>query len=669
MTIFTSSKGIIKRKVLIEYCFNQKLALLSNNEPSPSEDSVVGWGFKENTKQAKKYADIHHLPYIQLEDSFIGYIGHPAKNGHAVGLVTDELGIYYDARKPSQLESYIKTPLNDFEIVRTQQLIQKIVEVGATKYNCYQSTELSVELSKKLFADKRACVLIVDQVAGDLSVVGAMATKDSFIDMVAQAKKNHPNARLLVRTHPDTRFGKKKGVLAGLLQKGKLDDVEVIDDNCHPHALINAVEAVYTVSSQMGFEALLLNKTVYCFGLPFYAGWGLTHDVLVCERRVKVTLGQLAHAALIKYAQYYDPVTQQGCELDDILDLIHFQTKTNVLYRRLYLVGFSLWKQAFLKHFCRHLAFELTFVKKLPKNLNSDENILVWGTKYPEINHCIRIEDGFIRSSGLGVELCRPSSLSFDALGMYFDSRTPSDLEDKLNKSVLSEANVERAEILIDLIRSSGVSKYNVGQAESFERPIAHKKIILVVGQVDGDASILTGSPFIKSNEELLLAVRSANADAYIIYKPHPDVVSGNREGLISTTCLKNCTNQIVTDLPLTSMYSNVDELHTMTSLSGFEALVQGVKVHTWGQPFYAGWGLTVDAYPLARRVAQRSLPELVYISLIDYPLYIDWDTGLWISPELLIAKIAKIKNVGFQKKPLLARYKMKLNNFLTLFK
>jgi len=667
MTILTSSKGILKRKALIENCFSQGLALLSAKANPASEDKVVGWGFKANSQKAKNFASAHHLTYVHLEDGFIGYIGHPAKKGHAVGLITDELGMYYDARQPSQFESYITVPLSKSELVRAQTLIQCIVDIGATKYNCYQSMRLPLKLTNKLSADTRACVLIIDQVAGDLSVVGAMATKDSFITMVAQARQNHPEARLLIRTHPDTRFGKKKGVLAGLLAEGKLSEVEVVDDNCHPHALIDAAEAVYTVSSQMGFEALLLKKPVYCFGLPFYAGWGLTQDVLACERRGTATLEQLTYAALIKYTHYYHPVLQVSCELEDILDLIKGQYKTNLPYRRLYLVGFSLWKRAFMQHFCRHLATKLLFVKKPPGHIHHDENVLVWGAKHPELSSCMRVEDGFIRSSGLGANLCRPSSLSFDGLGMYFDSRTPSDLETKLNDCILSDANIKRAELLIDLIRYSGVSKYNVGQAEHFERPVENKKIILVVGQVDGDASILTGSPFIKSNEELLLAVRSANPDDYIIYKPHPDVVSGNREGDISTTCLTNCTNQIVTDLPLTSMYSKIDELHTMTSLSGFEALVQGVKVHTWGQPFYASWGLTIDCYPVARRKTQRSLPELVYISLVEYPLYIDWDTGFWISPELLIAKIAKVKNVDFKKPSFFSRYRIKINYFMEM--
>ncbi|WP_234918994.1 hypothetical protein, partial [Aeromonas veronii] len=52
-------------------------------------------------------------------------------------------------------------------------------------------------------------ILLVDQVAGDLSIPGALASEADFVAMVAAARRNHPDARLLLRTHPDTRLGKK----------------------------------------------------------------------------------------------------------------------------------------------------------------------------------------------------------------------------------------------------------------------------------------------------------------------------------------------------------------------------------------------------------------------------------------------------------------------------
>ena len=70
-----------------------------------------------------------------------------------------------------------------------------------------------------------------------------------------------------------------------------------------------------------------------------------------------------------------------------------------------------------------------------------------------------------------------------------------------------------------------------------------------------------------------------------------------------------------------------------MTSLTGFDALLRDKTVVTYGQPFYAGWGLTQDraaeggapAAGLRRRTRRLSLDELVAGALLHYPVYWDW--------------------------------------------
>ncbi|MFQ2391691.1 capsular polysaccharide biosynthesis protein [Aeromonas dhakensis] len=677
MTLWTQSGGILARSAQISACLSQPLArLVSPDSPQPG-DVLIGWGQKANTRQIKAQAQELGLPYWQLEDGFIGYIGHPAKGGMAVSLIADPVGIYYDARQPSRLEQLIATPCDADTLARAERLMGELVRLGVTKYNCYASRPdtlsaagprspsvaevkgLPAALVQRLLQDARPRVLLVDQVAGDLSIPGALASEADFVAMVQAARRNHPHARLLLRTHPDTRFGKKSGVLARL----KLSDVEVVADHCHPHALLSLVDAVYTVSSQLGFEGLLLGKPVYCFGMPFYAGWGLTHDSKQCERRnLQVSLAQLVAAALIHYPRYLDPVLGQRCEVEEVVAIIARQQKPAPRWRRLYLVGFSLWKRAFMQAFCHHLAEELRFVRKPPKRLTGDEQVLVWGSRHPDLTSAIRVEDGFIRSRGLGSNLCRPSSLSIDPVGIYFDCRTPSGLEQLLNYQQLTEQEVMRGQALLDLLKQHGVSKYNVGTVQPFTPPTDGRTRVLVVGQVDGDASILTGSPTIRSNEQLLWAVRAAKPEAHIIYKPHPDVVAGNRAGAISAACLAECVDSQVLDIGLTSLYPHVDELHTMTSLSGFEALVQGVKVTTWGQPFYSGWGLTTDAHPPARRQRNLPLAALVYLTLVAYPLYIDWQTGLWISPEQLIRQLAQQGHSSTQKSSRWQRWQIKLS-------
>lgn len=661
MTFITQSRGLLARADQLTACLGQAVCYPSPGNALNDGDIAIGWGNKQNANALRQQAARQGHPFWRLEDSFFGYLGHPARKGLPLGLVWDDEGIYYDARTPSRLERLIPRPLSEQEQTRAERLAALVRRHGVTKYNIYPELDYPLRLPPALASrfghDSRPCILLIDQVAGDLSITGALADEQTFVAMVAAARARHPGARLLLRTHPDTRLGKKRGALARL----NLADLELVSEPCHPHALLRAVDAVYTVSSQMGFEALLLGKPVYCFGMPFYAGWGLTHDALTCERRAPVTLEQLVYAALIAYPRYYDPVLEQPCEVEDVIRLVVAQLRPAPRWHRLYLVGFSLWKRAFMRTFCADLADELRFVRKPPTALTGDEQVLVWGRNHPELGSPIRVEDGFIRSRGLGSNLCRPSSLSIDPVGIYFDSATPSRLEQLLNQHPFSAEDKRRGASLLALLRAHRVSKYNVGAQRRWQPAKANKTCILVVGQVDGDASILTGSPVIRSNEQLLWAVREARPDAHIIYKPHPDVVAGNRVGRISAACLTACVDEQVREVDLVSLYPIVAELHTMTSLSGFEALAQGVSVVVWGQPFYSGWGLTEDMNPPARRERALTLEQLVLVTLALYPRYFDWRSGLWITAEQQIRLLAAQGQTNSKPLPRLRRWAMKL--------
>jgi capsular polysaccharide export protein len=183
--------------------------------------------------------------------------------------------------------------------------------------------------------------------------------------------------------------------------------------------------------------------------------------------------------------------------------------------------------------------------------------------------------------------------------------------------------------------------------ALDFRARAAGKEIILVPGQVEDDASIQLGSPEIKTNAALLTAVRDAHADAYIIYKPHPDVASGNREGAVPEGVIDYCVNEVVADADIIDVLEAVDSIHTMTSLTGFEALLRGKKVATYGMPFYAGWGLTDDRQTFARRTKKLELDALVYGLLCVYARYVNWPDSTSYSPEALTADIAATARGG----------------------
>ncbi|MBF3314178.1 capsular polysaccharide biosynthesis protein, partial [Leptospira borgpetersenii serovar Hardjo-bovis] len=79
----------------------------------------------------------------------------------------------------------------------------------------------------------------------------------------------------------------------------------------------------------------------------------------------------------------------------------------------------------------------------------------------------------------------------------------------------------------------------------------------------------------------------------------------------------------LATQADIVDVLDQVDEVHTLTSLAGFEALLRGKTVFCYGMPFYAGWGLTHDEYPCPRRTRRLTLNALIHTTLIDYPFYL----------------------------------------------
>jgi len=260
----------------------------------------------------------------------------------------------------------------------------------------------------------------------------------------------------------------------------------------------------------------------------------------------------------------------------------------------------------------------------------------------------VRIEDGFLRSVGLGAGLARGAMLAADDLGIYYDPSRPSRLEVLLRDYDLTPEETARGNVLIDLILKAKVSKYNFGTTRSFDFP-AGKTKILVPGQVADDAAIrksrsatidCVNTPNV--NLDLLRLARARNPDAYLVFKPHPDVETGLRKGRVSRQEALAFADDIAEDANIIDLIEAVDAVETFSSLSGFEALLRGKIVYVHGAPFYAGWGLCEDLTPLEGRGRHRCLAELVYLSLVIYARTIDPVTLLPCTPEFLVSRLTE---------------------------
>jgi capsular polysaccharide export protein len=268
---------------------------------------------------------------------------------------------------------------------------------------------------------------------------------------------------------------------------------------------------------------------------------------------------------------------------------------------------------------------------------------MVWASKAGDAAQgTVRIEDGFLRSRGLGAELVAPLSLVCDDLGIYYDPRMPSRLERMIAARVnMRPDQSRRAQDLMAALVAQGVSKYNLGQrGYDIAAQAEGKRVVLVPGQVEDDASILAGAGEIRTNRALLEAARAAHPADFLIYKPHPDVEAGLRPGLLPDA--DGIADLVVTQTDPAALLEQVDIVWTMTSLLGFEALIRGRRVVTLGAPFYAGWGLTDHRGPaLPRRLARITLEGLVHAALIDYPRYRDPVSGLPCPVEVAVERLA----------------------------
>jgi len=277
-----------------------------------------------------------------------------------------------------------------------------------------------------------------------------------------------------------------------------------------------------------------------------------------------------------------------------------------------------------------------------------DGAIAVWPSRMPEGlealagDRLVRIEDGFIRSIGLGADLHPPLSIVVDRSGIYYDPSRPSDLETILEEADFTPEILARAEALADMIVLRGISKYE-SQAPSMVPVARSKRTILVAGQVEDDLSIQCGGAGVAGNLDLLRRARAAEPDAHILFKPHPDVDAGHRKGHVPDAELRDHADEIARGESMPSLLARVDGVHVLTSLTGFEALLRGRDVTVHGQPFYAGWGLTRDLAPaVARRTRTLSLIELVAGTLILYPRYLDPVTERPCPPEILLQRFAE---------------------------
>ncbi|WP_127105678.1 capsular polysaccharide biosynthesis protein [Pararhodobacter zhoushanensis] len=601
-----------------------------------AEDAVLAWGHSPRAHRAEALAARSGAPLWRIEDAWIRSINPGRLRGEPpMGLLLDRAGMHYDPAQPSDLERLLAShPLDDGALIaRARTGIDRLRALHLSKYNTHDLA---------LPAPEPGYVLIIDQVRSDASLThGAPQPAERlFREMLIIAQEENPGARILIRAHPESMAGARPGYYSAKDAQGF---VSFVDGPHSPWSLLEGAVAVYTVASQVGFEAILAGHRPRVFGAPFYAGWGLSADENPVPRRQRVlTRTQLFALAMLEYPLWYDPLRDRLCAFEEVVDQMEARLTAYRQDRKGHIArGMRRWKRGAIQAF---------FGRETPVRFGDEGATLAWASTAPADFNGLRIEDGFLRSRGLGADLVPPLSLAVDDRGIYYDPTRESRLE-ALIAAPLPPGGAERADRLRAAILASGVTKYNLSPASSDTAAqvaalrAAHPDapVILVPGQVEDDASIRLGTTDIRTNRALLQAVRDASPQAIVLYKPHPDVEAGLRPGTVDDA--ETLADLVLNHTDAQSALTLADRVWTLTSGLGFEALLRGIPVTTLGAPFYAGWGLTDDRGTVPERrtsvFPRPDLTRLTHAALIAYPRYLDPLTRQPCAPELAVERLA----------------------------
>lgn len=631
--------------------------------PLPSGATVAGWGHKPTADFAIAVAAKRKAPYLAIEDGWLRSV-RPGSAEPASALVLDRSGIYYDARTPSDLETMLESAEapGSAEQSEAEAAVDLLRRHRLSKYNEAPPEDDLPEIGETA----APVVLVADQTFGDASIAGGLADAQSFRRMIEAAVAENPDARVIVKVHPEVTSGRKRGYLAALaLPEG----CTVLSRRVNPWALLERVDRVYTVSSQLGFEALMAGRPVVCFGMPFYAGWGLTDDRVTCPRRTsRVSLARLVHAAFFGYCRYLDAWRRHQTDFFTAADQLLFLRQRYLANSRP-VTGFRItaWKRRAVRAFLDGpgpVSFTRNLDTAIAEARSQDGVVAAWGTAAGRIAGQVReagvdlmtIEDGFLRSVGLGASFTPALSYVFDSSGIYYDPSRPSDLEAILQSGQFDPAIVQRARALIATLVERQLTKYNPAAGAFAPRPPAGREVVLVPGQVADDAAVCLGGADLYdaepmeqggANLALLKRARAGRPDAFIIFRPHPDVAAGLRAGHVPERLARQLADHIDTGPSVLATMQVADRVETLASLTGFEALVRGKPVTVHGQPFYSGWGLTEDLCPLPRRSRRLTIEELVAGVLIVYPRYFDPVSGRVCPVEVAVERLAHMRNQG----------------------
>jgi capsular polysaccharide export protein len=593
-------------------------------------DFVVGWGDKPSARRPRAFAQRHGTAFLAAEDGFLRSVGAHRIKPPPLSLVLDDEGIYYRAATPSRLERLI-TAAPRFDATRRAAAERAMVRVRTEKLTKYNV------LGPPSAADGRpVAVLLVDQVFGDQSIAGGLASAASFAAMVTAALAEASAADIAVKVHPDVLAGRASGYL---LEHARRHGLALIADAGNPFDLLARVGRVFTVSSQLGFEALVAGVSVRTFGVPFYAGWSLTEDtpteaaaVAALARRAQPrTLQEVFAAAYVAYPRYADPVRREAIGVEQAIDRL-LEWREGLAPRRspVTLLGSPLDPR--LAEAVAGGGGAAVTRAPAPADAPVDGERFFWCGETPPTAGFGGARPGLLRDDRLAAAYGFDGSVHWDPAG------------DPLADGGALAALLASGEVgPVERARAGAVLSLLAGTAFARVGLIAERRL----GAAAGDAAAPTVAVLLAAacegavplgeslpgEADIVAAVRAERPDAAVVVlreRPRPRL---DRARAWRNTLLPPRRTAPPPRRTMPAMLGRIVAVHTDAAASALDALALGLPVVVHGRALYAGWGFTVDRDP-PPRPRRLSFEDFIALAVVRGTAWTDPVSGLPATAE-----------------------------------
>lgn len=603
---------------------NENFDVIVNESEKYKDKVFMVWGYKNNPK-LETFATKRKIPFYRIEDGFIRSVQLGASKSTPLSLCIDSQALYYDATRPSDLEDILNTydfQANSELLTRAKNAIRTLRELNISKYNNVASKDIEAIYGKKT----KERILVIGQVEDDESIKRGCLKPMTNNDLVWLARSENPHAEIIYKPHPDVLFGKRA-------MQSDPNDVKhiskVITESLSITDAFQTIDRVYTITSLSGFEALLRGIPVTTIGAPFYSGWGLTDDRQKVSRRKRIlSIEEVFAAAYILYPTYMHPFTKETISIEDAIltlkEMKDIEENANVDTGKIaLLVGFNEMTR-------KHLAIFLKDYQKI-EMIHSLEHLSDAINNYHDKTVYIQNSEdntGYLRivkENNIKSYFVHPRWISMGGLPIPFslsiiendeNKESSSDLIKLLNHYDFKKDTelLLRANRIHSKLIEKGINGITYSPSMNYDMSNPKKKKVLVLGQRSSERQ-----QFEMSNEELIWIAKTENPDAEILFKPHP---TDNNEENYGYQSLDHVAKMLKGPINLSDLLENVSHVYTISSTGGFEALLRGIKVTTFGTPFYAGWGLTDDRKQQKNRERKLSIVEILAAAYILYPKY-----------------------------------------------